>query len=179
MERTQANVQLDTDVNWIDWDKAVVFEDSQNCAARLKEHSAEGAEFVAMAEAFVAEFKHLELKAKDIVHGDFQPGNFMLAQGAKCCIEAVVDVEAIGKGSRFHDVADLACHNIIWQGESTILPTLDAYAKAHAEPGEWELSLVARLYELLCFYIFLFHGDASSRLRTATTAIEYVKAKRM
>ncbi|KAK3177702.1 hypothetical protein K4F52_009550 [Lecanicillium sp. MT-2017a] len=179
VQRTQAGVCLDTGVNWIDWDWAVVFEDSQECAARLREHSAHGAEFVDLAPEFAAEFRNVKLDAKDIVHGDFQPGNFLLAQGDKCCIEAVVDVEAIGKGTRFHDVADLACHNIIWQGEATILPVLDAYAQSHSEPGEWEVSFVARLYELLCFYIFLFKGDASSRLQSAMTAIEYIKSKRL
>ena len=147
-------------------------------SSRLREHSAEGAEFVNVAEAFVAGFKDLKETPKDIVHGDFQLGNFLLAQGDKCRIEVVGDVEAIGKCTRFHDVADLACHNVIWQGESIVFPVLDAYAKAHAERGELEVSLVARMYELLWFYIFLFHGDASSRLRTSMAALEYAKAKR-
>lgn len=68
-------------------------------------------------------------------------------------IVAIVDVAAVGKGSRLHDIATLVCHNLIWGGDFEALAVLENYAKLHAAPGEWEISLAARFLELLSFAI--------------------------
>jgi aminoglycoside phosphotransferase (APT) family kinase protein len=91
---------------------------------------------------------------RDLVHGDFHTSNlFLTTDGSARRNVSVIDVEALGRGTRFHDAADLAAHCILWDGHQEALHLLNAYARKHATAGEWEISLAARLYEMLCFYI--------------------------
>lgn len=182
VQRTQAGIRLDTEVNWLARDHAVVFAQTNEYKTALRQFSDEGARLVDLIEDWVKPFQHLELSADDIVHGDFQSANLFLSEGCEgredCKIAAVVDVEALGKGTRFRDLADLAGHNIIWQGERGVFAVLDQYAKKHARPGEWEISLSARFLMLLWFYVVLFKGlNVQERLRQAICEVEYAKGR--
>ena len=175
IDRFQKGIRLDTEVDWTERDRSTVFNAHNDFVARLCAHSQDGADFVKLVEDWTRPYRHAKLPTTDLVHGDFQPGNYMLAEDGR--IAYVIDVEALGKGSRFHDVADLFGHCVIWDGSPEVFRILDEYARSNAATGEWEVSLAARLLELLFFYIFDFKGDARAVLDRATRGIHLVQER--
>ena len=155
VDNRHAQIDLETTVDWTVWDRNILFSDEENSkyAQPLCEYSATGADLVELLKSCTEPYRDAIIISRDIVHGDFQPGNILVADDEDCRIVALIDVEAMGKGSRLHDVANLACHNIIWSGESEALPILGKYARLVGKPGEWEISLASRLLELLRFVV--------------------------
>ncbi|MFB7763310.1 MULTISPECIES: phosphotransferase [Streptomyces] len=64
----------------------------------------EGRRFVAALDALVASFGQVELPSEDLVHGDFRLDNVLLRWGR---VVAVIDIEALGSGTRAFDYATL------------------------------------------------------------------------
>lgn len=115
-------------------------------AAALAAFSPEGAALVAAVRAWTARFGPAALPADDLVHADLVPGNILIDGGQ---VTALTGAEALGKGTRFHDVASLAVHALLWDGEPGALDELLSCAAGHAGPGEFEVSMAARLLTVL------------------------------
>ncbi|MFG2736426.1 phosphotransferase [Streptomyces harbinensis] len=64
----------------------------------------EGNRFVAALDALVASFGQVELPSEDLVHGDFRLDNVLLRSGR---VAAVIDIAALGSGTRAFDYATL------------------------------------------------------------------------
>jgi len=65
----------------------------------------EGLGFVASIDALVASFGKVELPAGDLVHGDFRLDNILFRPERQ--VAAVIDIEALGSGTRAFDYATL------------------------------------------------------------------------
>jgi len=81
----------------------------------------QGLGFVASIDALVASFGQVELPTGDLVHGDFRLDNILFGSEQ---VAAVIDIEALGSGTRAFDYATLL--------------TVD-----DVEPAGWELARIA------------------------------------
>jgi aminoglycoside phosphotransferase (APT) family kinase protein len=165
----QAGVRPETDHDWSAYDHAVVFADESGFSSTLTAFSTAGAEFVETMRRWVAPHRGAELRTTDLVHGDLNPSNIFLVDGR---ISALVDAEALGRGSRFHDLATLLTYAQFWDGgEPGVCDDLLAYAHRHAAPGELEVSFASCLLGLLAFVANRHPDDpedTDTQIRTAT-----------
>ncbi|MEW2544462.1 phosphotransferase [Streptomyces sp. NPDC047002] len=164
----QADLYPSTEQDWSAHDHAVVFHEASGPAQALSAFSPAGEAFSGVARAWVAPFRTARPTSRDLVHGDFTPDNVLLTDGR---ISALVDADALGKGTRFHDVASLVAHAALWDGEPAALADLYAYARQNAGPGEFEVSLVAVLLGLLAFTVEHHHAAAPALIPAATSLI--------
>jgi len=81
----------------------------------------QGLRFVASIDALVASFGQVELPTGDLVHGDFRLDNILLSAEH---VAAVIDIEALGSGTRAFDYATLLTSD-------------------HVDPAGWELTRIA------------------------------------
>ncbi|MGH3833058.1 MAG: phosphotransferase [Pseudonocardiaceae bacterium] len=95
------------------------------------------------------------------MHGNFNPGN-ILVSGER--ITALIDVEAVGKGSRFNDLAALIAYTALWGSEPYAQQDLLEYSHHQAQPGELEISLAV----VLAFVIGHHPHDGNSLTHKAT-----------
>jgi aminoglycoside phosphotransferase (APT) family kinase protein len=160
----QAGLEPKTDHDWAAYDHAVVFADESGFTSTLTAFSVAGAEFVETMRTRMAPYRGVKLRATDLVHGDFNAGNIFLLDGR---VSAVVDVEALGKGSRFHDLATLVVYARLWDSEPGAVADLLAYADRHAEPGELEVTYASSLLGLLAFLTEHHPKNADTILRNA------------
>jgi aminoglycoside phosphotransferase (APT) family kinase protein len=88
--------------------------------------------------AWVAPHRGFELPTGDLVHGDLNPDNVLL-DGDR--ISALIDVEAVGRGSRMHDLATLLVYATLWDGEpgadDDLLATPDATRHPASSRSAW------------------------------------------
>jgi aminoglycoside phosphotransferase (APT) family kinase protein len=109
-----------------------------------------GAAFVESVRAWVSPFRSVTLAGGNLVHGNLVPANVLLDGGR---LTALTSAEGAGKGSRMHDVASLAVHALLWDGEPGALDDLLGYGASHARPGELEISLAARLLGVVARHV--------------------------
>ena len=138
--------------DWSAFDHEEVFGDGEGSKHKevIQNVSATGTAIVKLLTSWTEPWRDVTLSTADLVHGDYQAGNLLTHDGR---IVALVDVEGVGKGSRFHDLAQLVVVGIVWGGETEAFVKIGEHAKAHAAPGEWEVCLAARLYPILAFHI--------------------------
>ena len=181
VETHHSKMDLNTSVDYTTLDRNRIFDEEENLkhAQPLREYSATGAALVDLLISWAEPYRDLIMPSNDLVHGDFQPGNILVADDKDCRIVALIDVEAIGKGSRLHDIANLACHNIIWGEEHEALPILENYARSHGQPGEWEISLTARLFGLVHFAVGMSKRHGRDAEPVLERAIAFVKATQL
>lgn len=160
----QADLHPQTVHDWAAYDHAVVFADESGFASTVAAFSSDGAEFVETVRERTAPFRDIKLRSTDLVHGDLNPSNIFLLEGR---ISAVVDVEALGKGSRFHDLATLLVYARLGNAEPAACDVLLDYARRNAAPGELEVSFAACLLGLLEFMTHHHPENAVTALRSA------------
>ena len=132
--------------DWSADDQRIVSGGEPDPAGTLAAFSADGAAFVATVRAWTDRFGPVTLPADDLVHGHLVPDNVLMDDGQAT---ALTGAQALGKGSRLHDVASLAAHALLRDGEPGALDELLSYAAEQACPGEFEVSLAARLLTVL------------------------------
>lgn len=165
---SQAGLAPDGGPDWSARDHAVVFADDGGHAAAVAAFSAEGAALVAAVRAWTSPFRSITLSSSDLVHGHLVPGNVLLDDSR---VTALTGAEGMGKGGRLHDVASLVVHALLWHGEPGALDALLGYAAAHARPGEFEVSLAARLLLVLACQVTVHPGDSSVLIDQAAAAL--------
>jgi aminoglycoside phosphotransferase (APT) family kinase protein len=147
----QAGKAPDVDQNWTIRDRAIVYcDDKHSSLNQIAEYSEAGKDLANLLRAKVAAFRDTPIPEGDLVHGDFHKGNVLL-EGER--ITALVDVEMLGKGSRFHDVATLIGFKVVFGAgpADPVLEPLIAYGKKHAAPGEFEVCMTAVIVDFLGF----------------------------
>jgi len=142
----QAGLAPDTEQDWTAYDHGIAFGNEGGHAGTVAAFSAEGAALVDAIRAWTLPFQHVVLPRNDLVHGSLSPGN-MLFDGDQ--LTALTGTDTIGKGSRLHDLATIAAHAMLGNGDPGALTRLLDYSTRHARPGEFEISLAA------CFLAFL------------------------
>jgi hypothetical protein len=154
--------------DWSADDQRVVSGAEPGPAGTLAAFSPDGAAFVATVRAWTERFGPVTPPTGDLVHGHLGPGNVLVDDGH---VTALTGAEALGKGSRLHDVASLAVHALLWDGEPDALDGLLRYAADHACPGEFEVSVAARLLTVLARRVTHSPENASQLIGQATAAL--------
>lgn len=160
----QAGLRPATDRDWSAHDHRVVFENGSGFAGQVAA-APDGARLVGLLEAWTARFRQVELPTDDLVHGGLSPGNVLLRHGG---LSALIDADAVGRGTRLHDVATLIAAVNQWGGDPAASRDLRDYAARYAAPGEFEVSVAACLLAALAFRIEHGRTDAAACIRAAT-----------
>lgn len=96
-------------------------------------------------------FDRIELTVGDLVHGDFNSANILLADEAADRVSAVIDVDNLGRGSRVVDYACLLRESYVeGYGPAVSEPILDA-GLAVAGPGPLALAATAAAHFIVGF----------------------------
>jgi hypothetical protein len=143
-----AGLDPDPGRNWSEWVTDVVFRgrDGARDAARRVDASAAG--LVDRFDGLCAEYRGYRLPAADLVHGDLNPGNVLVAGGR---IVGVIDVEAIGSGTRAVDLVGLLRTAYAQEADPATLATLGRAAVAAAGPAGLVLCAAVGFFTLTVF----------------------------
>jgi hypothetical protein len=129
---------------------AVVFEDAHGYRSRLTAYSAAVTDLVATIVAACRGAQDVVIPANDLVHGQMHSGNVMI-EGDR--VTGFIDVEAMGKGTRALDLASLALHATLWDGEPDAIARLIDHARRVVGQEVFTLCVGAAVFPLLCFGI--------------------------
>jgi hypothetical protein len=96
-------------------------------------------------------------------------GNILVEGGR---VTGFIDVEAMGKGTRALDLASLALHAALWDGEPDAVARLLDHSRQVVGPDVFALCLGAAVFPLLCFGIDRWEdGDVDGATRPITELI--------
>lgn len=156
--------------DWTTYDHELVTNDPSGTAARLAGSGAAGAGLVRSIQQLCGSYPDVRWRHDDLVHGDLNPGNVLLVDGA---VTAVVDVEAIGCGSRVHDLATVIAYAALWSPGHEAVDRVLTHLRTLAVPGELEVSLSAVLLDLLAFGLDHWPAaDFAAACRVAQTLVD-------
>jgi aminoglycoside phosphotransferase (APT) family kinase protein len=171
---TQAGLASPTDRDWSEYDRRVVFAGESGFAARLRGFSATAAALVDRLDAWAAPWRDTRWPATDLVHGDLNPDNILVADGR---VSALIDVEALGAGSRVHDVATLIMYAWLATEPGDLGPLL-VHAHRIARPGELAVHLGSCLLGLLAFGADRWPADVRETARAMARLVDDLAAGR-
>lgn len=133
--------------NWSSYDHAVVFGAPNDHRRGVIDSGPAGTLLSDVVTRLNRHHEGATLPAGDLVHGDLNPDNVLVADGR---LVALIDVEAVGRGSRLHDLATLVLYDWLW-GDQAVQERLLLVCRDIAEPGWLEISLSAVTIDLLAF----------------------------
>lgn len=172
---TQAGLAPSTDRDWSEYDRRVVFAGESGFADRLRGFSATAAALVDRLDAWAAPWRDTRWPATDLVHGDLNPDNILVVGGR---VSALIDVEALGAGSRVHDVATLIMYAWLGTDPRDAGPLL-AHARRVARPGELAVRLGSCLLGLLAFGVDRWPADVDPTARAMARLVDDLAAGRV
>jgi aminoglycoside phosphotransferase (APT) family kinase protein len=142
----QAKLDPDPDRNWSEYAKNVVFGDGR---ARLKASGDAGATVVDAFDRLCEPIADVGLPAGDMVHGDLSLDNVLTVDGK---VSGVIDIEAIGSGSRVFDLAAVIRSAYLFGRADT--PALDRLRQSAEDVAGLDVLRIfaaATLYDILNF----------------------------
>lgn len=86
------------------------------------------------------------LPSGDMVHGDLGLENVLARNGH---VTGVIDIEALGNGSRVFDLAKVILHGYVWESQPSALRRVHQHAEAIAGSGALRILVAANTYNLL------------------------------
>jgi aminoglycoside phosphotransferase (APT) family kinase protein len=92
-------------VGWSGWSRGVVLDGWDGVWERVSAYGGETVELLQRYEVLCRPYRGQALPDDDLVHGDLNLGNLIVADGR---IAGIVDIEAAGSGSRAYDLVSLA-----------------------------------------------------------------------
>jgi aminoglycoside phosphotransferase (APT) family kinase protein len=95
----------DHEVTWSGWSSGVVFDGWDGVWERVQAYDGEAAELLERYGELCRPYRDETLPHHDLVHGDLNMGNLLVAEGR---ITGIVDIEAAGGGARAYDLVSLA-----------------------------------------------------------------------
>ncbi|WP_328325088.1 aminoglycoside phosphotransferase family protein [Kribbella sp. NBC_00382] len=144
----QTGLDPDPGRNWSEYARSVVFGETAPARDRLRASSPTGA---AVVEAFLRlchGLENLELPSGDLVHGDLSTNNVLVQDGR---VTGVVDIEALGSGTRVFDLASLLREGYLWRGDPSALATIRTEAERIAGPDVLKICVSSTVFEVLDF----------------------------
>jgi Ser/Thr protein kinase RdoA (MazF antagonist) len=129
----QAGLDPDPGRDWTMWNHDVLFDGRDGYVDRARAIGPEVARVVDRLLAASSAYRGQTLPNTDLVHGDLHPGNIIVADGV---VVGVVDIEALGSGSRAIDLSGLLLGTYGDDGEPVVRRGLrDAILAAAGEAG--------------------------------------------
>ncbi len=141
----QAGLNPDPGRNWSEYARGVVFGDGRES---LRTSGEAGSTVVDAFDRLCRPLADLELPADDMVHGDLSLDNFLVLDGQ---VSGVVDIEAIGSGSRVFDLAAVIRSAYLGDAEARGLDRIRQVAESIAGPDVLRIFAAATLYDILIF----------------------------
>ncbi len=136
--------------DWSAYNRDVVFSDRYGFASEVRGSSPEGAEIVASFSALCEPYRFSELPVTDLVHGDLSTQNILVRNGR---ITGVVDVEAVGRGTRVSDLACVIREGYMWRGDQAALERLLSEGLVMAGVGALLISIAATVFGVSAFVL--------------------------
>lgn len=144
----QTGLDPDPGRNWSEYARSVVFGETAPARDRLRASGPAGA---AVVEAFLHlchGLKDLELPSSDLVHGDLSTNNVLVEDGQ---VTGVVDIEALGSGTRVFDLASLLREGYLWRGDPPAMVAIRTEAERIAGPDVLKICVTSTVFEVLDF----------------------------
>ena len=138
----------DPDRDWSEWVRDVVFGDRDHAREEARQVDPSAARLVDRFVELCADHREHRLPNADLVHGDLHPDN-VLVSGRR--IVAVIDVEAIGSGTRTVDLAGLLRTAYAQKAPPGVLAALRDAAAAPAGPAGLVLCTAAGFFAMTVF----------------------------
>ncbi|MDP9317235.1 MAG: phosphotransferase [Chloroflexota bacterium] len=145
--------------HWSWYARSVVFANESGWAARIRAYSPNTAMVLAAMEAAVQPYAHIVLPFADVVHGDFNPDNLLVANGH---ITAVIDCTYAGYGTRVIDLATLLHYAYAFDYDVNVRQRLYTKSVQIAGRGVLAICLVYRTMAMLDWAI---HRDTSDAVQ--------------
>ena len=133
--------------NWSRYDHDVVYAPRNDNRVAVASSGPAGAYLSDVITLLNGDHEDVKLPADDLVHGDLNPENVLIANGQ---VAALIDVEAVGRGTRLHDLTTLLLYAALW-GDHDVQDRLTLECRNIAAPGWMEVSLSAVTVDLLAF----------------------------
>lgn len=143
----QAGLGRDGMRDWSRYDHDVVYGPQNDNRAAVANSGPEGAYLNDVISRLNRNHEDVTLPADDLVHGDLNPENVLVADGQ---LAALIDVEAVGRGTRLHDLTTLLLYDWLW-GDHAVQDRLARECRDVAAPGWMEVTLSAGTVDLLAF----------------------------
>lgn len=150
------NPHADLD-HWSWYARQVVFANESGWAANIRTYSSHSATLMAALEAAVQPYADLLLPARDVVHGDFNPDNLLVANGT---ITGVIDCGYAGYGTRVIDLATLLHYAYAFEYDAPVRQHLYQRSMEIAGRGVLAICLVYRTMAMLDWAIQRDTADA-------------------
>ena len=97
--------------NWSRYDHDVVYAAGNDNRVAVASSGPAGAYLSDVITLLNGDHEDVKLPADDLVHGDLNPENVLIANGQ---VAALIDVEAVGRGTRLHDLTTLLLYAALW-----------------------------------------------------------------
>jgi len=146
----QRGLDPDPGRDWSAYVWASVFEDVDGVARRLRAHGPEAARVVEVYATLCAPYRKDKLPTGDLVHGDLSTHNVLAERGR---VTGVVDIEALGSGTRVVDLAAILREGYLCNGDAGALRRLRKVAEAVGGPGALTVCAAASVLGVLTFVL--------------------------
>lgn len=141
--------------NWSRYDHDVVYAARNDNRVAVANSGPAGAYVSEVITRLNRDHEDVELPVDDLVHGDLNPDNVLIANGR---LAALIDVEAVGRGTRLHDLTTLLLYAALW-GDHDVQDRLTVACRTIAGRGWMEVSLSAGAVDLLAFGVLHWPPD--------------------
>ncbi|MBV1854795.1 aminoglycoside phosphotransferase family protein [Catellatospora tritici] len=143
---SHAGLDPDPGRDWSWYVRAEVFDGHDGFRDRVRDSGPDGARVVRTYLELCEPYRDLPLPTGDLVHGDLGTQNVLVADGV---ITGVVDVEALGSGTRAIDLAGLLRQGWVDGADPEALARLRHAAEAVAGPGVLAVCTAATVFGML------------------------------
>lgn len=168
--KRQAGLDPDPERSWSAYAREVVYGGRSGFRDRVRTHCASGAAVVAAFDRLCARDRDVELPCGDLVHGDLGTANVLVHSGR---ISGVVDVEALGSGTRVYDLVSVLREGYLWRGDANALAALRCAAEDIAGPAVVRICAAASTYGVLDFVAA--HDGPEEVERAMTGALRFAE----
>jgi len=134
--------------NWSTFVSDVVFDDRDGAREDARQVDVDAARLVERFMTLCVRYRRQRLNSTDLVHGDLHPGNVLVTDGR---VAGIIDVEAIGSGTRAIDLARLLATAYAQDARPRTVATLGRAAAAPAGPGGLVLCAAASFFTMTVF----------------------------
>jgi aminoglycoside phosphotransferase (APT) family kinase protein len=163
----QRGLDPDPRRDWSQYVHDVVFDNRDEAREQARGIDAAAAGMVDRLMLACAEYRGYRLPTGDLVHGDLNPGNILVADGR---IVSVVDIEALGSGTRAVDLVGLLASGY---ADSAPAPALASLRRAALAAAGWAGLTVCAAAGFFNLAVFL------SRRNPSRLAAHYAHTTRM
>jgi aminoglycoside phosphotransferase (APT) family kinase protein len=144
----QAGLDPDPDRDGSQYVRECVFDNKSGYREMVRSLGVDGAAVVEAFERLCAPHRHVVVPSGDLVHGDLGTPNVLVDDNR---LIAVIDVEALGSGTRVIDLASVLREGYLWRGHADALVQLHRAAEAIAGPEVLAICTAASVFAVLAF----------------------------